>query len=157
MGKILAVLVLGCAQVPAATAQVDETALAQGRRLYDAHCALCHGASGAGAAPAVPALRGADRLGNASRVVLAIRAGGAGMPPFPALGAAETAALASYVRSAWTNGFGAVTAAEAAAVLDRFPDVGRPRRSGTACSPRPRRCAAGPCTRARAACATAGG
>ena len=125
MGKILAVLVLGCAPVPAAAAaQVDETALAQGRRLYEAHCALCHGASGAGAAPAVPALRGADRLGNASRVVLAIRAGGAGMPPFPALGAAETAALASYVRSAWTNGFGAVTAAEAAAVLDRFPDAG---------------------------------
>lgn len=124
MGKILAVLVLGCAPVPAAAAQVDETALAQGRRLYDAHCALCHGASGAGAAPGVPALRGAGRLGNAARVVRAIREGGADMPPFPALGAAETAALATYVRGGWANGFGAVTAAEAAAVLDRFPAAG---------------------------------
>ena len=126
MRKILvAALVFGC--MPAAgaiAAQADETVLAQGRQLYEAHCELCHGGSGAGRSTAFPALNGNERLGNAARIVRAIREGIGNMPAFPALNADETAALASYVRGAWTNGFGAVTSGEAAAVLDRLADAG---------------------------------
>lgn len=107
-----------------AAAQVAEPASVQGRQLYEAHCALCHGDSGAGRSPVFPALRGNERLGNAARIVRTVREGSGNMPPFPALGADETAALASYVRTAWTNDFGAVTAAEASAVLDRLADPG---------------------------------
>ena len=45
------------------------------------------------------------------------------MPAFPALSAAETAAVASYVRGAWTNDLGEVTADEAGAVLARLADA----------------------------------
>ena len=119
---LVAVLVFGC--VPgAAAAQADETVLAQGRQLYEEHCALCHGDSGAGRTPAFPALIGNERLGNAARIVRAIREGIGNMPPFPALNAVDTAALASYVRNAWTNDLGALTAGEAAAVLDRLAEA----------------------------------
>ena len=122
---LVAALVFGCVPVPGAVAaQVDETALAQGRQLYEEHCALCHGDSGAGRSPAFPALNGNERLGNAARIVRAIREGIGNMPPFPALNADETAALASYVRGAWTNDLGAVTADQAAAVLDRLAEAG---------------------------------
>ena len=124
MRKILvAALAFGC--VPGvAAAQAGETVLAQGRQLYEAHCALCHGDSGAGRSTAFPALNGNERLGNAARIVRAIREGIGNMPPFPALNADETAALASYVRSAWTNDLGTVTADQAAAVLDRLAEAG---------------------------------
>ncbi len=126
MRKILvAALVLGCVPVTGvAAAQTEDTVLAQGRQLYEAHCALCHGDSGAGRSTAFPALNGNERLGNAARIVRAIREGIGNMPAFPALNADETAALASYVRGAWTNGFGAVTSGEAAAVLDRLAEAG---------------------------------
>ena len=108
----------------AVAAQGNDTAIEQGGQLYEAQCARCHGDSGEGRPPAFPALSGNDLLGNAARIVRAIHEGGANMPPFPALTADETAAVASYVRSAWTNDFGAVTAGEAAAFLDRLADAG---------------------------------
>ena len=115
---------LACLLVPGAVAaQVDETAIEQGGRLYGEHCALCHGDSGAGRSGAFPALDGNERLGNAARVVRAIREGIGNMPAFPALTAAETAALASYVRGAWTNGLGTVSADAASAVLDRLAEA----------------------------------
>ena len=125
MRKILvAALVLGCVPVTgAAAAQAEETAQAQGRQLYEAHCALCHGDSGAGRSTAFPALNGNERLGNAARIVRAVREGIGNMPAFPALSAAETAAVASYVRGAWTNDLGEVTADEAGAVLARLADA----------------------------------
>ena len=120
---LVAALVFGC--VPgAAAAQADERVLAQGGQLYEEHCALCHGDSGAGRSPAFPALSGNERLGNAARIVRAIREGIGNMPPFPALNAGETAALASYVRNAWTNDLGALTAGDAASVLDRLAEAG---------------------------------
>ena len=115
---------LACLLVPGAVAaQVDDAAV-EGRRLYEQHCALCHGDSGGGRSTVFPALNGNERLGNAARIVRAVREGIGNMPAFPALSAAETAAVASYVRGAWTNGFGAVTADEAAAVLARLADAG---------------------------------
>ena len=121
---LAAALVAGWVTVPGAAAQVAETASAQGRQIYEEHCALCHGDSGAGRSPMFPALRGNERLGNAARIVRAVREGVGNMPPFPALNADETAALASYMRTAWTNDFGAVTAADAAAILDRLAEAG---------------------------------
>lgn len=116
---------LACLLFPgAAAAQADETAPGQGRQLYEQHCALCHGDSGTGRPPAFPALDGNERLGNAARIVRAVREGVGNMPAFPALDAAETASVATYVRGAWANDLGAVTADEAAAVLDRLADGG---------------------------------
>ena len=113
---------LACLLVPGAVAaQVDETA-EQGRQLYGEHCALCHGDSGAGRSGAFPALDGNERLGNAARVVRAVGEGIGNMPAVPALTAAETAAVASYVRGAWTNDLGTVSADAAAAVLERLAD-----------------------------------
>ena len=119
-------LSLAWALVPCGVAaQVDDAALAeQGRQLYEEHCALCHGGSGEGRPPAFPALRGNDRLGIAARTVRFIRQGAGNMPPFPALTVAEVSSLASYVRNAWTNDFGSVTAGEVAAVLDGSPNAG---------------------------------
>ncbi len=127
MRKILvAVLSLGCVVAPcAAAAQVDDAArFEQGRQLYEAHCARCHGASGEGRPPAFPALSGNDRLADAAHVVGTIRQGAGNMPPFPALTADETASLAGYVRNAWTNGFGGVTIEEVDAVSAAFADPG---------------------------------
>ena len=108
----------------AVAAQGNDTAIEQGGQLYEAQCARCHGASGAGNSSSVPALSGNDRLGNAARIVRAIHEGTGNMPPFPTLTAAETSSLASYVRTAWTNDFGGVTTDEVSAVLDRFADAG---------------------------------
>ncbi|MCY3845377.1 MAG: c-type cytochrome [Acidobacteria bacterium] len=116
---LLAGLLAPCA----AAAQDDDDALAeQGQRLYEQQCALCHGSAGEGRPPAVPALRDNERLGLAARTVRFIRQGAASMPPFPALTAAEVAALASHVRTAWTNDFGSVTTGEVADVLDGLAD-----------------------------------
>ena len=127
MRKILvAGLSLGCLIVPcAAAAQADDAArFEQGRQLYEAHCARCHGASGEGRPPTFPALSGNDRLADAALIVGTIRQGAGNMPPFPALTAEETAAAANYVRNAWTNAFGGVTADETAPVLEGVADAG---------------------------------
>jgi len=96
----------------------EPATLELGRKLYEAHCADCHGAQGEGRAPAYPALAGHRTLGlaspaNALRIVL----GGAfapatsgharpyGMPPFGhELNDAQLAALLSYLRQAFANG-----------------------------------------------------
>lgn len=117
---------LACLVAPvAAAAQPNDAALAeQGQQLYAEHCALCHGGSGEGRPPAFPALRDNERLAITARTVRFIRQGAANMPPFPALTAAETASLANYVRNAWTNDFGNVTAGEVAAGLEGSADAG---------------------------------
>jgi mono/diheme cytochrome c family protein len=99
-------------QAPEAVAQ-----LRAGAKLYDKHCADCHGAGGAGAPPHYPPLAGNRALTmpdstNAIRIVLN---GGFppgtrgnprpyGMPPFShVLDDAEVAQVVSYLRSAWGN------------------------------------------------------
>ena len=128
VGRSLLRGLLACFLAPgAAAAQADDAALAeQGQRLYEEHCALCHGSEGEGRPPAFPALRDNERLAISVRTIRFIRQGAANMPPFPALTAAEVAALAGYVRTAWTNAFGSVEAAEVAAVLDGLADAGEP-------------------------------
>ena len=114
------VLSLACVSAPVAVAQpvVDSVVFEQGQQLYEDHCALCHQDAGTGHPPAFPALSGNDQLGNPGRIVRTIRQGTGTMPPFPGLSAAEIAALVTYVRNAWANGFGGMPVADATAVLE---------------------------------------
>ena len=86
--------------------------LTQGRKLYERHCATCHGEQGEGAAGIYPALRGnrAVRLSESANLVQTVLFGGYapvtrghprpfGMPPFVLeLSDAEIAAILSHVR-----------------------------------------------------------
>jgi mono/diheme cytochrome c family protein len=87
---------------------VPDEELASGADLYADNCAVCHGSLGGGSV-AAPALAGNPALGDDRHVLSRIVMGGEGMPPFgQALSSAEIAALASHVRTAWGNDFGAV-------------------------------------------------
>ena len=103
-----------------------EQTLAEGGRLYRAHCAECHGADGRGRAPAYPPLAG-NRAVTLTPAVNAIRMtvnGGFppgtrgnprpyGMPPFGhELNDAQVAALLTWIRNNWGNAAPAVTSAE---------------------------------------------
>lgn len=107
------------------TAASAET-LALGGRVYERHCADCHGAQGEGAGAVAPALAGNRALAlespaNVMRVVLGGGYGPAtagrprpfGMPPFATvLSDAEIAAVVSYVRASWGHRASPVTAAD---------------------------------------------
>jgi mono/diheme cytochrome c family protein len=107
-----------------------EDVMKAGRRLYEHHCADCHGADGRGTRiagnPAYPPLAGNGALTmidpvNAIRIVLnggfpPATAGNPrpfGMPPHsPQLDDAEVAAVVTYVRNSWGNAAPAVTPPE---------------------------------------------
>lgn len=111
-------------QAPAAAP--PEAALQQGERLYERHCADCHGKAGQGVADAGPALAGNRALAlrspvNVTRVVLGGGFGPStagqprplGMPPFATLLSDEDiAAVVSHVRWRFGGGAGGVTAFE---------------------------------------------
>ncbi len=100
------------ARPPHAVAPPPDTVLQQGDRLYERHCADCHGKAGEGVADAGPALAGNRALAlaspvNVTRVVLGGGFGPAtagqprpwGMPPFATLlSDDEIAAVVSQVR-----------------------------------------------------------
>lgn len=109
-------------RVPPANEQV----LAEGRRIYEARCAQCHGDDGRGKLPAYPPLAG-NRAVTLSPAVNAIRMtvnGGFppgtkgnprpyGMPPFGhELDDAQVAAVLSWIRVSWGNTAPPVTAVE---------------------------------------------
>ena len=91
--------------------------LQKGAKLYETHCADCHGAQGEGRAGVYPALAGnrAVTMAQTQNLVHTVLGGGFapatagnpqpyGMPPFlMQLRDAELATLLSYVRSAWGN------------------------------------------------------
>ncbi|MBN7796098.1 c-type cytochrome [Parahaliea mediterranea] len=95
---------------------------ADGEQLYNNNCASCHQASGAGIPGVFPPLARSEWVTGDERLVVQILLRGlsgeisvAGvtyngmMPPFGnSLGDAEIAALASYIRGAWSNDAGAV-------------------------------------------------
>jgi len=89
----------------------------QGAELYEANCALCHQPNGEGNPPNFPALAGNDRLSEASLIVRRVHFGYKSMPAFPDFGAEEIAAVASYIRSNWGNGYDAVSEEEAEQLL----------------------------------------
>lgn len=87
-----------------------------GKQLYAAQCVACHQASGQGLAGVFPPLDGSEWVMGDERIVANILLHGiageitvagtaykGNMPPFKQLGDAELAALASHVRSTWSN------------------------------------------------------
>ncbi|MBC7700008.1 cytochrome c [Aquabacterium sp.] len=98
----------------------------RGAKLYKVHCAQCHGEQGEGAAQAYPALAGnrAVTMVSPANLVRMVLAGGFapatkgnprpyGMPPFAMVFSNDdTAAVVSYIRSAWGNQANAVSTLE---------------------------------------------
>lgn len=91
-------------------------AAADGKQLFTAHCAACHQASGKGLPGVFPPLDGSEWVTGDPRILANILLHGVtgemtvggnvfkgAMPAFQKLGDAELAAVASYVRSGWTN------------------------------------------------------
>lgn len=101
-----------------------------GAKLYERHCAGCHGDAGEGARGAYPALAGnrAVTMPQVANLVHMVLEGGFGpategnprpygMPPFATvLSTEETAQLLSFVRGSWGNRGAAVSALE----VERF-------------------------------------
>ncbi len=102
---------------------VQRATATAGAKLYEKHCADCHGQQGLGRAGVYPALAGnrAVLLANSNNLVHAVLGGGFaaatagharpyGMPPFMLqLSDSEIAAVLTYVRSAWGNRAAAVS------------------------------------------------
>jgi mono/diheme cytochrome c family protein len=91
-------------------------AAADGKQLFTAQCAACHQASGKGLPGVFPPLDGSEWVTGDPRVLANVLLHGVSgemtvagqvfkgaMPSFQKLGDAELAAVASYVRSEWTN------------------------------------------------------
>jgi mono/diheme cytochrome c family protein len=96
-----------------ATAAAEDTpTFEQGRTLFETNCAQCHQESGEGIPPHFPALRDNDNLADHALIVARLRAGKEAMPAFPDFTVEDIAAVATYVRSAWTNAYGAVGVAQ---------------------------------------------
>ena len=122
----------GHAAAAEATTGHDASAAATpaGAKLYDTHCAACHGDNGEGAAGAYPALAGnrAVALRSPANLVHAVLEGGFppttvgnprpyGMPPFATvLSNDEVAALLTHVRGSWGNRAAAVTSLDVSRV-----------------------------------------
>jgi len=107
---------------PAAPHAPDLAAMRAGQATYAARCASCHGLEGRGTR-AYPALARNTlvQAGDAttiSRVILqgaqAVQPDGYSMPAYPVLDDAELAALVTYIRNAWGNRAGPVSAKDVA-------------------------------------------
>ena len=112
----------------APVAVVPASASDTGSKLYERHCADCHGDKGQGVAMAYPALAGnrAVRMDNVSNLVQIVLRGGFapatagnprpfGMPPYQmVLSDQDVAEVITYIRSAWGNQAGAVTVLDVA-------------------------------------------
>ncbi len=107
--------------VPAAV----PTHASDGMELFGTHCAICHQASGTGYPPAIPPLNGSQNLDDPYTLVSFVHSGGAYMPPFPTLDAADITAIADYVRGAWSNSLPPVSQDEVAGIMAEvaYPDV----------------------------------
>ena len=104
----------------------DKQIMQSGARLYDKHCAQCHGDQGEGLDAVYPALRGnrAVTLADATNLINVIRQGGFGpvtahnpqpygMPPFGhLLSHSELADLITFIRQSWGNQASSVTELE---------------------------------------------
>ena len=104
----------------------DAAPNARGAKLYETHCAACHGDKGEGVAGAYPALAGnrAVALASPANLVHIVLRGGfppttagnprpCGMPPFATvLSDQDVADLLSFLRTAWGHRAGAVSTLE---------------------------------------------
>ena len=118
---------------PAPPLLAPTTALSgPGAKLYETHCAACHGDAGEGVSGAYPALAGnrAVTMPVVANLVHIVLEGGFapatagnprpyGMPPFATvLGDDELAQLLSFIRGSWGNRAGAVSALDVARFRD---------------------------------------
>ncbi|APW36871.1 alcohol dehydrogenase [Rhodoferax koreense] len=108
------------------SAAVDSRVAARGSRLYEQHCAQCHGEQGQGVPGAYPPLAGnrAVTMPKVANLVQAVLNGGYapatagnprpyGMPPFVlVLNDADVAAVLTHVRNSWGNQAGGVAEVE---------------------------------------------
>lgn len=105
-------------RAPAAGAAL---AAADGKQVYTANCVACHQASGKGLPGVFPPLDGSEWVSGDERTVVNILLHGVSgeltvmgnsykgaMPSFQQLNDAELAAVASYVRSEWSNKAGPI-------------------------------------------------
>ncbi|MBK5207721.1 MAG: cytochrome c [Polaromonas sp.] len=105
-------------RAPAAGAAV---AAVDGKQVFTANCVPCHQATGKGLPGVFPPLDGSEWVGGDERTVVNILLHGVSgelkvmgntykgaMPSFQQLSDAELAAVASYVRSEWSNKAGAI-------------------------------------------------
>lgn len=95
----------------------DANEMRRAARLYDKHCAACHGDQGEGKSGVYPALRGnrAVTMHNTANLISVIRQGGFGpvteknprpygMPPFGhVLSHREIADIITFIRQSWGN------------------------------------------------------
>ena len=109
---------------PVAALEIDQGR--RGARIYEQHCAQCHGDSGRGVPSAYPALAGnrAVLMTQTANLVQIVLNGGFapstagnprpfGMPPYLlALSDAEVAAVLTHIRGSWGNRASAVTELE---------------------------------------------
>jgi mono/diheme cytochrome c family protein len=100
-------------EVTSQSGAVAQARSENGERLFDqAGCAGCHGNQGGGGVG--PPLAGNFALSNQQYVLTQVLFGGGGMPAFAdRLNDQEIADVASYVRTAWGNEFGAVSVGNA--------------------------------------------
>jgi mono/diheme cytochrome c family protein len=109
---------------PAKPRRASAEVMVAGGKVYEQHCAACHGAQGQGVPGMYPALAGnrAVTLASHINVVQAIRQGGFmpttagnrqpyGMPPYgQVLNNDEIAAVATFLRQSWGNAAAPVSA-----------------------------------------------
>jgi mono/diheme cytochrome c family protein len=107
-------LILAALLAGAAPALADDPGEAQ----FLSTCSACHQPTGLGVKGAFPALAGDPFVkGDSSAVIATVLNGRGGMPSWKAdLTDDQIAAAITYIRSAWGNGAGPVTAAMVAAV-----------------------------------------
>lgn len=112
-----------------ATATAASAGAADGTQVFTANCVACHQASGKGIPGVFPNLDGSEWVSHDARVMINILLHGitgemtvngaaynGAMPSFAHLSDAELAAVASHVRSSWSNHLPAVTAEQVAEV-----------------------------------------
>jgi mono/diheme cytochrome c family protein len=117
------------AAAPAAAAVAPAGTKVDGKALYDANCASCHQATGAGMAGVFPPLAGAEiPNGDAAEHIKIALHGKSGpmkvlgqdyngaMPPFTQLSDEEIAAIVNHERTSWGNKGSTVTPAQVKAL-----------------------------------------
>lgn len=81
-----------------------EDMVARGEKVYNANCAACHQANGAGIAGAFPALAGSKMvMGPQADQIGILLNGKNGMPAWKQLSDVEIASVITYTRNAWAN------------------------------------------------------
>lgn len=122
----------GRTTLAASGSQVSPQQMSTGRSLFDSHCAACHQPTGEGVPGAFPPLAGNTNLKSAELIVDTIHSGHSGkitvegktfdsvMPAFGSgFSSDQIAAVATYVRNAWGNDYGAVSEKEVSDILSK--------------------------------------